>query len=140
MNFQKLKRVQIILTLIFINSAVTSIEYKFSLGEICDALFHEAMLCDGAQVELLEVVNATEHKFFLDINKLLPERCIPDFILSWNDSSVTNSSLWSPVIFWISDGYICQRDIFRYSNMRVSDAISFMVKMLSTICLISVKL
>ena len=83
------------------------------------------MLCDGAQVELLEVVNATEHKFFLDINKFLPERCVPDLILSWNDSSVTNSSLWSPAIFWISDGYSCQRDIFRYANMRVSDAISF---------------
>jgi hypothetical protein len=125
MNFQKPKRVQIILTLIFINSAVTSIEYKFSLGEICDASFYEAMLCDGAQLELLEVVNATEHKLFLDIHKFLPERCIPDFILSWNDSSITNSNLWSPVIFWISDGYSSQRDIFRYSNMRVSDPISF---------------
>ncbi len=104
MTFQKSKRVQIILTLIFINSAVTSIEYKFSLGEICDASFHEAMLCDGTQVELLEVVNATEHKFFLDIHEFLPERCILDFIQAWNDSSVTNSNLWSPVIFWISDG------------------------------------
>jgi len=74
----------------YINSAVTSIEYKFSLGEICDALFHEAMLCDGEQVKSLEVVNATENIFFLYINKFLPERCIPNFILSWNDYSVTN--------------------------------------------------
>ena len=83
------------------------------------------MLCDGEQVELLEVVNATENKCFLDIHKFLPKRCISEFILSWNDSSITNSNLWSPVIFWISDGHRCQRDIFRYSNMRVSDAISF---------------
>ena len=99
MNFQKPKRVHIILTLIFINSAVTSIEYKFFLGEICDALFHEAMLCDGEQVMLLEVVNATENKIFLDIHKSLPERCIPDFTLPWNDSLVTNSNVWSHVIF-----------------------------------------
>jgi hypothetical protein len=83
------------------------------------------MSCDGEPVELLEVVNETGNKFFLDINKFLPERCIPDFILTWRDSSVTNSTLWSPVIFWICDGYSCQRDIYRYSNMKVSDAISF---------------
>jgi hypothetical protein len=53
-----------ILALICISSAVTPIEYKFSLGEICYALLHEAMLCDGEQVELLEVVNATENKKF----------------------------------------------------------------------------
>ena len=61
----------------------------------------------------------------LDIRKFPHERCIADFIMSWNDSSVTYSMLWSPIIFWISDGYSCQRDIFRYSNMRVSDATSF---------------
>jgi len=109
----------------FNNSAVTSIKYKFSLGEICDALFHEAMLCDGEHMELLKVVNATRNKFVLDVHKFLPKRCIPNFILLWNDSPVTNSNLWSPVIFWISDGYSCQRDLFRYSNMGVSNAISF---------------
>ena len=46
-------------------SPVTSIEYKFFLGEICDALFHEAILCDGEQVELLKVVNSTENIFSL---------------------------------------------------------------------------
>jgi len=70
-------------------------------------------------------MNAIKNKIFLDIHKFLPERFILDFILSWNDSSVTNSNIWSHVIFWISDGYNCQRDMFRYSNMQVSYAISF---------------
>jgi hypothetical protein len=61
------------------------------------------MLCDGEEVNLLERRNATENKIFLDIHKFLPERCMPDFILSWNDSLGTNSNLWSPAIFWISD-------------------------------------
>jgi hypothetical protein len=57
--------------------AVTPIEYKLSLGEICDIIFRDAMLCDGVQVELLEVRNTNDSNFFLDIRKFLPDRCIP---------------------------------------------------------------
>ena len=30
--------------------------------------------------------------------------------------------LWASIVFWLSDGYCCQRDIFRYAKMRVRDA------------------
>ncbi len=60
--------------------------------------------------------------FFAYIRKFLPERCVPDFKLSRKDYSVTNSMLWASVVFLLSDGYCCQRDIFRYASMRVRDA------------------
>jgi len=30
--------------------------------------------------------------------------------------------LWSSVVFWISDGNSCERDVYRFSNMRVNVA------------------
>jgi hypothetical protein len=92
------------------------------LGEICDVKFHDAIECDGEQVELLEVRNTKDRNFFVDIRKFLPERCIPEFKLSREDFSVTNAMLWSTVVFWISDGSSCERDVFRFSNMRVNVA------------------
>ena len=104
---------------------VTSIEYKFSLEQICDNIFHDAILCDGEKVELLEDRNTKDQKFFLDIRKFLTERCLPEFKLSSKDFKVTNSNLWSSIVFWISDGYSCQRDIFRFANMKASVAMTY---------------
>ncbi len=33
--------------------------------------------------------------------------------------------LWAFVVFWISDGYCCQRDIFRFANIKVRYAETF---------------
>ena len=97
---------------------MTSIEYKFSLGEVCGTKFHDSI----CYMELLEVVNTRNEKFFVDIRKFLPERCIPEFKLKPESFSVSNSSLWSSCIFWISDGFICEMDIFRFCNMSVNHA------------------
>lgn len=104
---------------------VTNIEYKFSLGEISEAKFIDRDLSKNIETALLFVENKKGVKFYLEIGKFLPERCLPKFQLNRDKYCVSNSMLWASIVFWISDGYTCADDIQRFSNMRISNADNF---------------
>jgi len=104
-------------------STVTSVEYKFNLGEIRKTYLVEKRNDDlGIMSSLLSVSNSDDMEFFLDIKKFLPERCIPKLEFSNKYFELTNSIIWGSSIFWIYDGRMCVKDIDRFFNMSLVEA------------------
>ena len=62
----------------------------------------------------------------MDIEKFIPERCVPEFTFDFVDFDETkNETLWSPSIFWMFDGKSCERDIIRFSRMSIRQAVLY---------------
>ncbi len=101
---------------------VTSVEYKFNLGEIRNTKLAEKRNDLGIMSSLLRVKNIDDIEFFLDIQKFLPERCIPNLEFSNKYFELTNSMIWGTSNFWIFDGMMCVKDIDRFSNMSLVEA------------------
>jgi hypothetical protein len=101
---------------------VTSVEYKFNLGEIRKINLVEKRNDLGIMSSLLSVSNIDNTEFFLDIKKFLPERSIPKLEFSNKYYDLTNSIIWGTSIFWIYDGMMCVRDIDRFSNLSLVEA------------------
>ena len=101
---------------------VTSVEYKFNLGEIRKIKLVEKMNDLGIMSSLLSVSNIDDMEFFLDIKKFLLERSIPKLEFSNKYFDVTNSIIWGTSIFWIYDGMMCVKDIDRFSNLSLVEA------------------
>ena len=106
-------------------SAVTSVEYKYNLGEIQNASIVEKKSENGALYNLLCVANEHNTEFFLDIKKFLPERSIPKFKFQQRYTEITNSNIWGTSIFWVYDGMMCVKDIVRFSNMSIKEAVLY---------------
>ena len=103
-------------------STVTSVEYKFNLGEIRKTSLVEKRNDLGIMSTLLSVSNIDDMEFFLDIKKFLLERCTPKLEFSNKYYELTNSIIWGSSIFWIYDGMMCVKDIDRFSNMSLVEA------------------
>ena len=102
--------------------AVENIHYKFNLGRITDVSYFEKEFDDDKFISLLRIVNDNGSEFNLDINKFLPEQCIPKFELNRVEKRVSNSNLWATSIFWPFDGTLCSLDILRFSRLSVKEA------------------
>ena len=77
---------------------------------------------NGALYSLLSVVNVDDAKFFLDIKKFMPERCIPEFQFQKRYTQFTNSNIGGTSIFWVYDGMMCVKDIVRFSGISLNEA------------------
>ena len=71
------------------------------------------------------MVNEHDTKFVLDIKKFLPERSIPKFQFKQRYTEITNSNIWGTSIFWVYDGMMCVKDIVRFSNMSIKEAVLY---------------
>jgi hypothetical protein len=60
-------RYNMLLIYLLILYSVTSIECKFSLGEISEVMFCAKIECDGIEISYLQVVNRDGLKFYLGI-------------------------------------------------------------------------
>ena len=64
----------------------------------------------------------------LPVEKFIPERCSPAFefkeenIQSWEDDKVSNSQLWSKIVFWLADGNRCAIDLHNMANATIKVA------------------
>lgn len=74
---------------------------------------------------MLCVVNNDDAEFYLDIKKFLPERCLPKFQFKLRYTEFTNSNIWGTSIFWVYDGMMCVKDIVRFSNMSLKEAVIY---------------
>jgi hypothetical protein len=104
---------------------VESIHYKFNLGRIQDVFHIENEIEEDKVISLLRVVNDEGGEFHIDIDKFLPEHCLPKFELNREENKYSNENLWATSIFWPFDGSLCSLDILRFSRLSVKEAMRY---------------